>query len=824
MLTKDSKWVLEEKATLRETYKTYCLPKIVGSRLKLACTVYGCGSDVNYHNVKDEVDDFSFSNFKLHLLSCKGCPVLTERDYGKLNVKRSRAEPVLAEVVAQPSSISSIEHHLRQLDMDETEFRTSALKFMLADQRPLSMGDRPGFKFFLKKLMLPSLSERTLVRRFHTVYDELVMRPVRDALEEASKPSLVRCDSVAYELRFYYLGSADGFEAGGETFESMVLGLPEVAQVKTVTRKPGSLEVETRTSLPRLQRRELFLALAHWEVGFAGASAAGLQKGVFTANAHAALLERILERHKLKPSQLRALIMDTTAGNPAVLREPAWQHAQYLECLQHVLTLVLHDLMAVEAFKDAHDAAQALTVWLRGSAKRIDALRRTSRSKLLPLAPSNTRFGQRLLMIARLMDLWPALSAMFCTTQSKLPLFNGEERQDDPGTVKKYEELHKAVLEQRDTLMSLAELEKPFMQAITYLGSSDSYTTGSTYDVFENISAALEKLRSHEHMQPIATACMNSLLERFATYHQASSVLDKWPGMYCTPSFMKPENPEKFTLRIKSDERLFAAMLLDPQNFPKALSRCPDGWEDPLVTFLYTTILIPAATRLTPIDAVPATITRTALQVELARIRDKPKPDGMGDALWKSMQDGMEVEARAAAKDKSGQQYKEGEGGQKEPFFPLLQALRLEVEAHAVVLRQEFLKAAAATGQGKAYEPYGRPLTHGNDARYEYWPSQKATKPLLFFCAATLLAGDCNSTATCERKHSVATRLTESQRRLMKPDTVERLTLGCIYSRQWIKDLTDTPTKCAALEAEQQEELLKAEQAASDEGIEFLDD
>ena len=74
VLTKGSKWVLEEKATLRETYRTYCLPKMVSSRLKLVCTVYGCCSDVNYHNIKDERDDFSFSNFRLHLLSCKGCP------------------------------------------------------------------------------------------------------------------------------------------------------------------------------------------------------------------------------------------------------------------------------------------------------------------------------------------------------------------------------------------------------------------------------------------------------------------------------------------------------------------------------------------------------------------------------------------------------------------------------------------------------------------------------------------------------------------------------------------------------------------------------
>jgi hypothetical protein len=146
----------------------------------------------------------------------------------------------------------------------------------------------------------------------------------------------------------------------------------------------------------------------------------------------------------LSPARVRALIMDTTNGNPAVLREAQWSHAMYLECLQHVFTLAMRDLMSVPAFAAAHDCAQDISTWFRRSAKRIEALKKFA--KLLPLGTSNTRFGQHFLVMERITALFPALSKMHAHVADDKPLFNGGVGQDPKKTVADFKQLYTSVL------------------------------------------------------------------------------------------------------------------------------------------------------------------------------------------------------------------------------------------------------------------------------------------------------------------------------------------------------------------------------------------
>ena len=147
---------------------------------------------------------------------------------------------------------------------------------------------------------------------------------------------------------------------------------------------------------------------------------------------------------------------------------------------------------------------------------------------------------------------------------------------------------------------------------------------------------------------------------------------------------------------------------------------------------------------------------------------------------------------------------------------PLYLALQAEMDAYAAILEQEFLKFNMAKATGKDYAPYGQPLTHGTDGRYEFWPSMKAKMPLLYYCAARLLAGDGNATASNERTHSPATRITDRLRASMKPDTVEKLTLCHIFMRQHLEAEMDTAAKIVALEKEEENLLLQAEQEAAE--------
>jgi hypothetical protein len=173
--------------------------------------------------------------------------------------------------------------------------------------------------------------------------------------------------------------------------------------------------------------------------------------------------------------------------------------------------------------------------------------------------------------------------------------------------------------------------------------------------------------------------------------------------------------------------------------------------------------------------------------------------------------------AKRAAGDKDGEDHREGEGGQYDPKRPLYDAVLAEVNAHAGMLRDEYQKFSTAQFKGQLYEPYGKPLTHGTNERYEYWPSQKSIKPLMYFCAKTLLAGDCNATASCERTHSKTTLITRSLRASMKADTVERLTMGAVYSRQILESMMDSPSKIVSLEQELERQELEEEQAAVQE-------
>ena len=102
------------------------------------------------------------------------------------------------------------------------------------------------------------------------------------------------------------------------------------------------------------------------------------------------------------------------------------------------------------------------------------------------------------------------------------------------------------------------------------------------------------------------------------------------------------------------------------------------------------------------------------------------------------------------------------------------------MDSHRRMLMDMFLKH----GKDNTYMPFGKEMEEGPDARYEYWPSVKSSRPLLYFCAETLLGGDGNSTCFNERMHSPAGRITEKYRASMKPDTVERLTLGYFFVRR----------------------------------------
>jgi hypothetical protein len=503
---------------------------------------------------------------------------------------------------------------------------------------------------------------------------------------------------------------------------------------------------------------------------------------------HADFLAHIAATANIPLSRIRALVMDTTHGNPAVLRTDLFKHAAYVECLQHVACLVLHDLMKVPAFAAAHDSAKDFSTWLRKMERRLLAVHNFAEKKLCPIGASNTRFGQHLLVIARIVELWAALTQAYAHVGQNKPLFNGANKDDDPKTVTDFKAHYMAVAGNFAVLTELTKLAKPFMACTTYLGSARAYTSGSLYAVFELLWAAGANMRTSAdaNVAAIGLAFQSSMLERFATL----CLWDKHrlEAAFPVPSYAKPG--ADLNSKLALDVRHFSAMLLDPAAFPKALSRVPPGdWQGPVVDYLYAKIIVPIARRVDDDKAPPKgplMSERKAYFAERKRIRELPPPPGFAPAAWELIKAQQLKDAqRAGMGDGEGSDGEDaaaaaGAGGVLDPMLPLQLALRKEFEEHVKVLVRHATKKFADPN----YAPFGGELQEGPPDRYQYWPSVEKQFPLLYLSAVTLLACDGNSTCENERAHSPAGRITEPYRARMKPAKVEQLTLAYFMIRK----------------------------------------
>lgn len=120
---------------------------------------------------------------------------------------------------------------------------------------------------------------------------------------------------------------------------------------------------------PQLRPSYRPLGLHWWETGVHNDAD---DAGGYSSNAHSNLLVTMTARVGVVPEDVRNWMMDTTNGNPAVLRERVWRNARYGECLQHVSTNAVRDLLKIPSFKAAHDSAQDLSTWIRRAPKRVE--------------------------------------------------------------------------------------------------------------------------------------------------------------------------------------------------------------------------------------------------------------------------------------------------------------------------------------------------------------------------------------------------------------------------------------------------------------------
>ena len=585
-------------------------------------------------------------------------------------------------------------------------------------------------------------------------------------------------------------------------------------------------------------------------VAAAAARAVMQDHHVHNVKAHAQLLFRLLSPY-FNMDQIFAMIMDTTNGNPALLRDPMFEHALYEECLQHVLALVVKDLMEQTDFAAAHNAAAKMSTWFKASIKRLGLLwevqKQMKREILNPMLMCNTRFLQHLLVCERIVELQPAFAAISLKLEKKEPAgFNGPNRPDDPATARDFQDLYASLSACMPLLRALAPLAHAFNLCVNALSSETAYTSSLQPFIWQHVWEASKSLATNGlAAASVAVALQNSLLERLATHYQATSYYDA--AKHTQPTFLRPGfAPKKLKDKLEGDARWIAAMMLDPACW--ADSRLHRGgeqeWMGDVSGFLLNRILLPCA-KVDPAvaaeaaAAVPLPAAAAAgggaggvppkppsYRQKMAAIKGRTKPEGMHqtafDAETVDLLDSLRQEHMG-----TDEEDEDGGGGDGDPFLQLRLALLAELAAlerdHVTPARKEALQqnGAAALAGGKPYAPrYGHPLSEGTKARYELGPSMERTFPLLYFCAEALLAGSANSTAYNERMHSPAGLIYSKLRSRLLPDNVERLTLSLIFVKKRVKDMfAGIKTK---REAEHLADKVEAEEEEGEEIINCL--
>jgi hypothetical protein len=483
--------------------------------------------------------------------------------------------------------------------------------------------------------------------------------------------------------------------------------------------------------------------------------------------------------------------MDTTNGNPAVLREPVWEHCEFVDCNQHLKALAVQDAAAVPAFAAALEAAHDMAKWLGASTRRLDAL--ALYTALVPVMQSKTRFASAFIVCRRTVQLADALAAMNrrLADASQPPLFSGPNAAESNAIAVGFKTQYAKVLQNMSVIEGLARLGVPFLSDIARMGSDTEYTASitqaSTIALFEVCEA---ELTAHPHMRDICVSLQNSLLERCAS-HATATLLIK--AHHKVPSFLQPGAGEKLQKRFQVDSRQYAAQVLDPAFSHLVLLRA--GELTDVEAYLYKMVLCPGAViELAPADAAAlphAPDSLPALKAQLLEIdaMQKPFPD-TSDDYWAEFKAQRKAELKKSWKDrdvlealeKGGEHPAAAPGGEFDRFGPLLDALRAELAQYKIFLNSQRRVYMADRANYKS--PYGDPLGPKVDARYEFWPQRKKEWPLLFHCATQVLAGLKASTCSNERAHSVSGRVCTKLRGALLPNTIEQLTLAYYYIRR----------------------------------------
>lgn len=295
---------------------------------------------------------------------------------------------------------------------------------------------------------------------------------------------------------------------------------------------------------------------------------------------------------------------------------------RFLGCELHIFNLMFTDLMKNTYFATMQAPAIALSEFFRGSDKRMQALLEQQvlmgiARPLRVMSHSPTRFMLVILVMKRVVDLWPVSNALYARVAAPAPAM----RVLDTETATKFNLLYGNLLMRMTAMTQVVAMLRPLLEFAPMLGSSSDYTTSITRFMFVKLREQMLPYTSseHEEVKSIAISMLGAALKRMApvAFIENAQLLPE--GL--APIKLKPAVRLK---KLKRDGLYNLAAMLDPALWAhfRLLGYNVDDAEAEGYNLLKQCASITGGQ---PIVHVEGVISAAARKAGIAAIRAKPK-------------------------------------------------------------------------------------------------------------------------------------------------------------------------------------------------------
>jgi len=664
------------------------------------------------------------------------------------------------------------------------EQQVSQVKLVVTAGLPLSFVEHPAFRQYNKDHDIQTtLSRRTAARITQELEDKEVVIPRRVILTKVFEQETLTHGAVYMNVCGKISASVDGWTSmGGQMLDSLSLTVPYVTE-------PG---IGPFAKSSQLRPRVVWLGLYHLLPGNLKDYEADddIPAGkYYSADVRAEQFQKWLneitygEGKRLSCANLLHINSDTTSVQPAFVgllphcggiqrlqrdrNAPLMSGPFFMECNQHVSNLCASDLLKDNTFKTVHTAVNNLSVFLRGSDKRIETLFDAEKelgweTLKKPITYPITRFNYAILQIKRLLELIDPMqymnnNQMFGTDVETSLTFNSLYAQ------------FKAYSAQAESIVQLFE---PQLKHSAAMGSASAYTTSLAQVYFCKLRDHADELILKPEgirIKSTITTYLCSLYDRLASVAAIKKALDaqKLPDG-C--AYNDPAKYAAFKVSIKHHRKVYrddivnAAALLDPSVFQKYGSYSHNRSE--AMTFMVRLIkgcivqeehieIELSDSEDSEDDDLHAVKKKRTLKRDYNKSKREIENETKKD--WRMDDDEFEIEKNKRLSELRKEYVAKGLVLPNDtPVATRTEARTVdESDIHMMIDSQlQVYTDLHASLVSKDSKIFGDPFEEKKE-RYEFWPKYGSRFPALYFCAKIVL-GTTLSAMENERFHSAA--------------------------------------------------------------------